>query len=74
MNHVYLLDFFLYLFYWCYSAPNHLTILQAVGLAGQKDPIRFDLTRKGVQVEKTKVGPLGYVLFDSAVSISSGPK
>ncbi|KAG8650216.1 hypothetical protein MANES_07G014700v8 [Manihot esculenta] len=47
---------------------------EAVGLAGQKDPIRFDLTRKGVRVEKTKVGPLGYVLFDSAVSISSGPK
>ncbi|XP_021659719.2 uncharacterized protein LOC110649448 isoform X2 [Hevea brasiliensis] len=46
---------------------------EAVGLAGQKDPIRFDLARKGIRVEKTKVGPLGYVLFDSAVSISSGP-
>ncbi|XP_020534678.2 uncharacterized protein LOC105633378 [Jatropha curcas] len=47
---------------------------EAVGLSKQKDPIRFDLTRSEIQVEKTKVGPMGYVLFDSAVSISSGPE
>ncbi|KAK4802205.1 hypothetical protein SAY86_000408 [Trapa natans] len=41
---------------------------------GRKESRRFDLTRKGLQVEKAKVGPLGSVLFDSAVSISSGPQ
>ena len=47
---------------------------QGVGLLGQKDAIRFDLTRSELQVEKAKVGPLGSDLFDSAVSVSSGPK
>ncbi|EEF33761.1 conserved hypothetical protein [Ricinus communis] len=47
---------------------------EAVGLLGQKEARRFDLTRNGLQVEKTKVGPLGSVIFDSAVSISSGPE
>lgn len=45
--------------------------MQAVGILGQKDSIRLDLTRQGVQVNKTKVGPLDSVRFDSAVSISS---
>ncbi|XP_065869833.1 uncharacterized protein [Euphorbia lathyris] len=49
---------------------------EAVDLLRQNDakPKRFDLTRKGLQVEKTKVGPFGSGLFDSAVSISSGHK
>lgn len=45
---------------------------QAVGILGQKDVIRLDITRHGAKVEKAKVGPLGSVHFDSAVSISSG--
>ncbi|GAV61126.1 DUF639 domain-containing protein [Cephalotus follicularis] len=59
--------------------PGKLTLtdkalyFEAVGLLGQKDSIRFDLTRDGLQVEKAKVGPLGSLLFDSAVSISYGP-
>ncbi|XP_059448210.1 uncharacterized protein LOC132179465 isoform X3 [Corylus avellana] len=57
--------------------PGKLTLtdraiyFEAIGLRGQKDAIRLDLTRHGVRVEKAKVGPLGSVLFDSAVSISS---
>lgn len=43
------------------------------GLVGKKETMRFDLTRHELQVEKAKVGPFGSVLFDSAVSISSGP-
>ncbi|KAL5787470.1 hypothetical protein ACOSP7_004419 [Xanthoceras sorbifolium] len=60
--------------------PGKLTLtdkalyFEAVGLLGQKDAIRFDLTRCGLQVEKAKVGPLGSDLFDSAVSVSSGPE
>lgn len=47
------------------------SVLQAIGLLGQRDAIRLDLTRHGLRVEKAKVGPLGSLLFDSAVSISS---
>lgn len=47
------------------------TVLQAIGFLGQRDAIRLDLTRHGLRVEKAKVGPLGSVLFDSAVSIYS---
>ncbi|KAM1014553.1 hypothetical protein ACFX2C_044522 [Malus domestica] len=46
---------------------------EAVGLAGQKDSIRLDLTKQGLQIKKAKVGPFGSGLFDSAVSISYGP-
>lgn len=49
-------------------------MLQAVGISGQKDSIRLDLTKHGLRVEKAKVGPFGSDLFDSAVSISYGPK
>ncbi|XP_038684369.1 uncharacterized protein LOC119984469 isoform X2 [Tripterygium wilfordii] len=45
---------------------------EAAELLGRKEAMRLDLTRDGLQVEKTKVGPLGSVLFDSAVSVSSG--
>ncbi|KAJ6963868.1 hypothetical protein NC652_002235 [Populus alba x Populus x berolinensis] len=47
---------------------------EAFDLRGKKDSTRLDLTTNKMQVEKTKVGPFGVVLFDSAVSISSGPK
>lgn len=59
--------------------PGKLTLtdralyFEAVGLAGQKDPIRLDLTRRGSRVEKAKVGPMGSDIFDSAVSVTSGP-
>lgn len=46
-------------------------MLQAIGVLRQRDPIRLDLTRHGLRVEKAKVGPFGAVLFDSAVSITS---
>ncbi|KAJ7968089.1 DUF639 family protein [Quillaja saponaria] len=58
--------------------PGKLTLtdkaiyFEAVGLLGEKQTIRLDLTRDGSQVEKAKVGPLGSALFDSAVSVSSG--
>lgn len=57
--------------------PGKLTLtdqaiyFEAIGLLGQRDAIRVDLTSHGLCVEKAKVGPLGSVLFDSAVSISS---
>lgn len=47
---------------------------EAVGLFGKKKPTRLDLTRENLTVEKTKVGPLGSALFDSAISVSSGPE
>ncbi|KAF3435157.1 hypothetical protein FNV43_RR22244 [Rhamnella rubrinervis] len=59
--------------------PGKLTLtdkaiyFEAVGLSQQKDSARLELTKHGLQVEKAKVGPLGSSLFDSAVSISSGP-
>ncbi|KAL5575061.1 hypothetical protein UlMin_016760 [Ulmus minor] len=58
--------------------PGKLTLtdkaiyFESVGILGQKDSMRLDLTRDGLQVEKAKVGPLDSVRFDSAVSISSG--
>ena len=41
---------------------------------GEKDTVRLDLTRNDSRVEKTKVGPLGSNLFDSAIAVSSGPE
>lgn len=52
---------------------NKALYFEAVGLVGQQDTRRLDLTRNGLQVQKTKVGPFGSLLFDSAVSVSSGP-
>lgn len=49
-------------------------MLQAIGLKGKVDVIRMDLTRRGSQVEKTRVGPFGSDLFDSAISVTSGPE
>ncbi|KAJ0972007.1 hypothetical protein J5N97_019966 [Dioscorea zingiberensis] len=58
--------------------PGNLTLtdtalyFEAIGLRGAKNTIRLDLKSHGSQVKKTKVGPLGSKLFDSAVSVSSG--
>ncbi|KAG5525893.1 hypothetical protein RHGRI_032255 [Rhododendron griersonianum] len=58
--------------------PGKLTLtdnalyFERVGLAGQKDIVRLDLTRPGSRVEKTRVGPLGSDIFDSAISVSAG--
>ncbi|XP_071691576.1 uncharacterized protein [Rutidosis leptorrhynchoides] len=46
---------------------------EEIGLRGQLDAIRLDLTGNGSRVEKARVGPLGSDLFDSAISITSGP-
>lgn len=46
--------------------------MQAVGLGRQKGPIRMDLANHKSRVEKTRVGPLGSDLFDSAISVTSG--
>ncbi|XP_031739971.1 uncharacterized protein LOC101209123 isoform X2 [Cucumis sativus] len=57
--------------------PGKLTLtdkavyFEAVGIFGQKDIMRLDLTKDGVRVDKAKVGPFGSILFDSAVSVSS---
>ncbi|KAI3988711.1 hypothetical protein MKX01_036656 [Papaver californicum] len=66
---------------WEYNAawPGKVTLttdaiyFEAIGLKVQKESIRLDLTRHGSQVVKAKVGPFGSALFDSAVSITSGP-
>eukprot|EP00268_Persea_americana_P045420 TRINITY_DN4629_c0_g1_i1.p1 TRINITY_DN4629_c0_g1~~TRINITY_DN4629_c0_g1_i1.p1 ORF type:complete len:822 (+),score=146.45 TRINITY_DN4629_c0_g1_i1:338-2803(+) len=58
--------------------PGKLTLtdsalyFEAIGLKGYKEAIRLDLTRQGTRVEKTRVGPFGYMFLDSAVSVSSG--
>ncbi|CAL5379733.1 unnamed protein product [Camellia sinensis] len=58
--------------------PGKLTLtdkalyFEGVGLGGQKGAVRLDLTKHGTMVEKTRVGPLGFDLFDSAVSVSTG--
>ncbi|GJV87730.1 hypothetical protein Tco_1531668 [Tanacetum coccineum] len=60
--------------------PGKLTLTskalyyEAVGLTGQADVIRLDLSRDGSRVEKTRVGPFGSDLFDSAISVTSGPE
>ncbi|KAL0412731.1 UNVERIFIED_CONTAM: hypothetical protein Sradi_1474800 [Sesamum radiatum] len=60
--------------------PGKLTLtdralyFEAVGLVGEKDAVRLDLTRNESRVEKTKVGPLGSNLFDSAIAVTSGPE
>ncbi|KAL7205860.1 hypothetical protein ACSBR2_018725 [Camellia fascicularis] len=58
--------------------PGKLTLtdkalyFEGVGLGGQKGAVRLDLTKHGTMVEKTRVGPLGFDIFDSAVSVSAG--
>lgn len=59
--------------------PGKLTLTEkalyyeAIGLKGQEDVIRMDLTKLGSRVEKARVGPFGSDLFDSAISVTSGP-
>ncbi|XP_052193230.1 uncharacterized protein LOC127801832 isoform X1 [Diospyros lotus] len=56
--------------------PGKLTLtdkaLYFEGLVGQKGTIRLDLTRRDSRVDKTRVGPLGSDLFDSAISVTTG--
>ncbi|ERN08640.1 uncharacterized protein LOC18436774 [Amborella trichopoda] len=58
--------------------PGKLTLtdralyFEAIGITGHGEPIRLDLTGSMAHVEKSKVGPLGSALFDSAISVSSG--
>lgn len=58
--------------------PGKLTLtdkalyFEGVGLAGKKEAIRLDLTSNSSRVEKSRVGPLGIDLFDSAISVSVG--
>ncbi|PSS29169.1 F-box protein [Actinidia chinensis var. chinensis] len=58
--------------------PGKLTLtdkalyFEGVSLVGQKVSVRLDLTSHGSRVEKTRVGPLGFDLFDSAISVFSG--
>ncbi|KZV22729.1 hypothetical protein F511_05361 [Dorcoceras hygrometricum] len=60
--------------------PGKLTLtdgalyFEAVNLFGVKDVVRLDLTRSGSSIEKTRVGPLGSNLFDSAISVSTSPE
>ncbi|KAJ9552250.1 hypothetical protein OSB04_016295 [Centaurea solstitialis] len=60
--------------------PGKLTLTEkalyyeAIGLKGQEEVIRMDLTKPGSQVEKARVGPFGSDLFDSAISVTSGPE
>nr|XP_043627378.1 uncharacterized protein LOC122598993 isoform X2 [Erigeron canadensis] len=60
--------------------PGKLTLTdkalyyEAIGLTGQVNVTRMDLTKLGSQVEKTRVGPFGSDLFDSAISVTSGPE
>ncbi|KAL0454434.1 UNVERIFIED_CONTAM: hypothetical protein Slati_0782600 [Sesamum latifolium] len=57
--------------------PGKLTLTDRAlyfELVGEKDAVRLDLTRNDSRVEKTKVGPLGSNLFDSAIAVTSGPE
>lgn len=45
-----------------------------MGLLGQMDTVRLDLTGDCSHIEKTRVGPFGSELFDSAISVTSGPE
>ncbi|PWA94488.1 hypothetical protein CTI12_AA056460 [Artemisia annua] len=56
------------------TLTNKALYYEAIGLKGQQDVIRMDLTGVGSLVEKTRVGPFGSDLFDSAVSVTSGPE
>ncbi|CAA7052312.1 unnamed protein product [Microthlaspi erraticum] len=59
--------------------PGKLTLtdralyFQPVDIKRSKGIVRLDLAGDKSSVEKAKVGPLGFSLFDSAVAVSSGP-
>ncbi|KAG9141870.1 hypothetical protein Leryth_013988 [Lithospermum erythrorhizon] len=60
--------------------PGKLTLtdralyFEAVDLGGTKEALRLDLTTDSSRVEKTRVGPLGLDIFDSAISVTSDPE
>ncbi|KAG8364083.1 hypothetical protein BUALT_Bualt19G0089400 [Buddleja alternifolia] len=60
--------------------PGKLTLtdralyFEAVNLVGEREAVRLDLTSNNSRIEKTRVGPLGSNLFDSAISVTSGPE
>ncbi|KAD4179428.1 hypothetical protein E3N88_28019 [Mikania micrantha] len=56
------------------TLTNKALYYEAIRLKGQVDVIRMDLTKLGSRVEKTRVGPFGSDLFDSAISVTSGPE
>ncbi|XP_057976503.1 uncharacterized protein LOC131163780 [Malania oleifera] len=56
------------------TLTNEALYFEAIEFMGQKGSGRLDLTRHGSLVEKTRVGPFGSALFDSAVSVSSAPE
>ncbi|PIN09646.1 hypothetical protein CDL12_17776 [Handroanthus impetiginosus] len=56
------------------TLTNKALYFEAVGLVGERSAIRLDLTHSDSRVERTKVGPLGLNLFDSAISVTSGPE
>ncbi|CAN4108072.1 unnamed protein product [Withania somnifera] len=47
---------------------------EAVGLMGKRNTSRLDLTGEGSHIKRTRVGPLGFDLLDSALSVTSGPQ
>ncbi|KAL7125072.1 hypothetical protein ABFS83_14G091200 [Erythranthe nasuta] len=54
------------------TLTNKALYFETVGLRGDRESIRLDLTHKDTKIEKTRVGPLGSNLFDSAISVTSG--
>ncbi|XP_078434491.1 chromosome-partitioning protein, putative (DUF639) [Wolffia australiana] len=54
------------------TLTDHALYFERIGVGGQKEPIRLDLSAPGSRVEKTKVGPFDSKLFDSAISVTSG--
>ncbi|XP_071729871.1 uncharacterized protein [Rutidosis leptorrhynchoides] len=56
------------------TLTNKALYYEAIGLKGQTNAIRMDLTRRASRVQKTRVGPFGSDLFDSAISVTCGPE
>ncbi|CAH9058530.1 unnamed protein product [Cuscuta europaea] len=60
--------------------PGTLTLtdkalyFEGVGLKGKREVLRLGLNKDGCHVKKTRVGPLGFDLLDSAIAVSSGPE
>ncbi|CAN4110653.1 unnamed protein product [Withania somnifera] len=47
---------------------------EAIGWMGKRTISRLDLTGEGSLIRRTRVGPLGFDLLDSAVSVTSSPQ
>ncbi|XP_047969466.1 uncharacterized protein LOC125213137 isoform X1 [Salvia hispanica] len=56
------------------TLTDHALYFEAASLVGSKESVRLDLTHPNSRVEKARVGPLGSNVFDSAISITSGPE